>query len=59
MAYKALPKFSTVENNPILDISTNYLFKNPTIGDYSIRDDVDQSKITVVPEIPYELIGRR
>jgi len=52
-------KFSTVENNPILDIDQNYLFKNPTIGDYSIRDDVDTSKITVVPEIHYELIGRR
>ncbi|MBR6808258.1 MAG: S-layer homology domain-containing protein [Clostridia bacterium] len=51
-------KFSTVENNPIFDNEENYLFVNPTLGNYTIIDDVDESKITKVPYIPYEMIGR-
>lgn len=47
-----VPKFSTVKNNPLFSLAENPLFVNPTLGDYSIREDADFFKI------PYKEIGR-
>ena len=52
-------RFSTVENNPVFGIDVNYLFVNPALGDYRIRDDADTSAIADVPFIPYAEMGRQ
>jgi len=44
--------FSEVENNLHFTLDENPIFVNPTLGDYSIREDADFFKI------PYKEIGR-
>ena len=47
-----LEQYGVVEGNVQLTLDDNPLFVNPSIGDYSIREDADFLKI------PYEQIGR-
>lgn len=51
-------RFSTVENNPIFGLDVNYLFVDPTHGDYRIRDGAGDGVITEIPFIPFEEMGR-
>ena len=44
--------FSKVESNLEYSIDENPVFVNPTLGDYSIREDADFFKI------PFKEIGR-
>ncbi|MBQ8524311.1 MAG: S-layer homology domain-containing protein [Clostridia bacterium] len=52
-------RFSTVENNPVFGIDVNYLFVNPALGDYRIREDAGDSKISKLPYIPFAEMGRQ
>jgi len=49
---ESVEMFGDVENNPHYTIEENPLFTNPTLGDYSIREDADFLKI------PYKEMGR-
>ena len=51
-------RFSTVENNPIFGLDVNYLFVDPTHGDYRIRGGAGDGVITEIPFIPFEEMGR-
>jgi hypothetical protein len=49
---ETLSKYGIIEGNAGYTLEENPIFVNPSIGDYSIREDADFHKI------PYELIGR-
>ena len=48
----AFDRFAIAENNISYTLDENPLFVNPSIGDYSIKEDADFFKI------PYDQIGR-
>ena len=50
---ETISKYSTIENNVAFTLEENPLFVNPTVGDYSFRDDVDW-----FPVFDFNSIGR-
>ncbi len=55
-ADEPVKRFGDFSNNVSYSTNDNIFFANPTIGDYTLRDDISEE--IYVPYVPFEMMGR-